>query len=554
MSAAPRIEPEGISPERWRAASAVLPAGLAERARRLIAARRVRTLVGFVQQSWPIVEPRTPYIHGRHIEVICAHLEALARGEIEKLLENIPPRYMKSRLVAVFFPAWVWGPHGDPGARFIYASYKERLAMRDSLATRRIIESRWYQERWPGVRLLEDQNEKLRFDNTEGGFRLATSVEGGNTGEGADYVIADDPHNAKQIWSDAKRESVIEWWDDVMSSRTGRWATNRKIVVMQRLHEGDLSGHILAEKGDYVHLFLPQEYDPALRPGRAGVPAKSRPSPLGRIDWRTQPGELLWPERFPRPVVEAIKSGGITAYGYGGQYQQVPSPSEGGLFKRHLWRYWEPPDEDLGPIMKWRATKEGGRERYVVIPRKLPFELERYAQGWDFTFKGRDPNKERDYVAGQVWGKLRTDAFLFDRIYQQMDFVGTIRAIRAMSALWPEAERKYYEDAANGPAIESTLRGEIGGIIAVPVEGSLESRAHAVTWLQESGHLYLPHPVMCPWVIEFEEQLAAFPNAAHDDDIAAFVTVIRQFFPQPEPSAESTKVRGRRAYPIFQHT
>lgn len=497
----------------------------------------------FVREAWPIVEPATAYVHGRHIEVIAAHLEAVSRGQITNLLINIPPRFMKSLLTAVFWPAWEWTR--DPGARFVFASYRERLAIRDSVKTRRLVESPWYQRRWPLVRLLADQNEKMRFDNTWGGFRITSSVEGGNTGEGADYSVADDPHNARKIWSEAQRENVCEWWDDVMSSRTGRFATNRRVVVMQRLHEEDLSGHILAEKGDYVHLFLPQEYDPSLKPGRGDQPARSIPSPLGRVDWRTTPGELLWPERFTREVVNGIKRSGMSAYAYGAQHQQVPAPAEGSLFKREHWRYWEPPAEHFGPVMKRRADGT----YLAIIPRKLPFNVEYYAQSWDFTFKGKEPAKERDNVAGHVYAKFRIDAYLMDRVYDQLSFTETVKAVRDLTTLWPQAGRKWYEDAANGPAIADTLRGEIQGMIAVPTRGEdLLSRAHAISGLQEGGHIYLPHPVMCPWVTELEELLGAFPNAAHDDDVAALCVAMRKMFPQGTDTAG--RARSAQRWPV----
>lgn len=508
-------------------------------------------LAHFVRQAWRFVEPMTPYVDGRHIHSICDHLEAVAIGQIDNLLINIPPRFMKSLLVAAFFPAWVWGPHGDPGARFLYASYRERLAMRDSLRTRRIVESEWYRRKWPRVQLQLDQNEKMRFDNTLGGYRIASSVSGGNTGEGGDYVIADDPHNAREIWSELKRENVVEWWDDVMSSRTGRWPTNRKIVVMQRLHEGDLSGHILAEKGNYVHLFFPQEYDPELRPGRAGLPARSLPSPLGNPEWRSKPGTLLWPERFPRKVIDNIKRHEMTPYAYGGQHQQVPAPVEGGIFKREWIRYWEPEDEDYGPVM----VRFADGTRRAVLPRKFPAQVRRFVQAWDFTFKGQHQARsgaEVDRVAGHVYAETPADAFLCDRIYQPMDFPATLLAIRDMTGTWPEAGAKYYEDAANGPAIAATLRGEIQGMIPVPADGDLLSRAHAIAWLLHAGHFYVPHPVMCPWVLDFIEFLTSFPNASHDDDVAALVIGLRRLFPVPRTLPEAVARRAAQEYPVFQ--
>ena len=544
MTIAGGIGPKGkLRPEPWEPSLPEVLRFLTDDEReRLASLQRVTVrLYTFVRQAFPIVEPQTPFVDGRHLRVICDHLEALAFGVIAKLLINIPPRFMKSLLVSVFFPAWVWGPFGDPGARFIYASYRERLSMRDSLRTRRIIESQWYKDRFPRVQLLSDQNEKLRFDNTLGGFRIASSIAGGNTGEGADYVFADDPHNAKKIWSEVEREGVIEWWDDVMSTRTGRWSTNRRGVIMQRLHEQDLSGHILTTKPDYVHVFLPMEYDPGLTPSRPGAPSLAQPSPLP-TDWRTTPGALLWPERFDRQAVQDIKNG-MTSYAYGGQFQQVPTPTEGGILKREWLRFWEPPDEDFGPVVL--RGKDG--QRLVRTPRKLPVEVESYAQSWDFTFKKR---LESDFVAGHVYAKAGVDAYLMDRVFDRLSFTETLQAFRDLTTLWPEAVSKYYEDAANGPAIEDTLRAEIQGIIAVSHGNEdLLARVHAITHIIESGHLYLPHPVMCPWVNELIEMLVAFPSGMHDDDLAAMVTYLRRAFPSPAVTAEAQARRYAR-YPV----
>ena len=528
-------------------------------------------LADFVRAVWHIVEPQTRYAHGRHIEVICLHLERMTYGakeaflahglitpeegdswaEIEKLLVNIPPRYMKSLLIGVIWPAWVWTI--DPGARFLFASYQQTLAIRDNVKTRRIVESQWYRDRYGSrVRITSDQNEKRRFDLEAGGFRLANSVEGGNTGEGGDYVVADDPHNAKEIWSETKRLKVPEWWKDVMASRTGRFPTNRKLVVMQRLHEDDLSGRILAEMGDYVHIFLPEEYNPNLRPGRPGKPARSVPSPLGRIDWRTTPGELLWPSRFGREEVAQHKPPHVSSYAHGGQYQQVPSPSEGDLFKRSNWRFWEPPNEHLGPIV---IPQQDGRP-LVITPRKLPFRGDEYNQSWDFTFKGKKElrrageSDERDYVSGWQWLKVGPDAFVMDRIHEIFDFVQTVKAIKAMRRRWPENRRVWYEDAANGPAIASVLRSQIPGLIGVSTEGdSLLALAHAVTWLHEGHNIYLPHPVMCPWVWEVIDQFAAFPTGAHDDDVAACLVGLRRMFPRIPGPVSRERMAGR--YPTI---
>ena len=210
--------------------------------------------------AWRVIEPGMPFIDNWHIEAICLHLQAVVDGLIRNLLINMPPRCMKSILVSVLFPAWVWIRH--PEKRFLYSSYSQTLATDHSVATRRVIESDWYQEKWSRRFVLAgDANLKTRFENTRRGYRFSTSVGGSATGMGGDFIVADDPHNVKEAESDAIRAATIDWWDKVMSTRLNNPKTGARIIVMQRVHEADLSGHVL-KKGGWDHLCLPMEYEP----------------------------------------------------------------------------------------------------------------------------------------------------------------------------------------------------------------------------------------------------------------------------------------------------
>ena len=171
-----------------------------------------RYLVHFIKQAWPIIEPGTPYKHGWHIDAICDHLEAVTNGDIKRLLINIPPRHMKSILVSVMWPVWEWVQM--PHLRYVYSSYAYALSTRDSVKSRRLIQSQWYQRRWGDkFAILGDQNEKVRYENDKHGFRLATSVTGLGTGEGGDRIVVDDPHNVREAESDVQRSGVLMWWD-----------------------------------------------------------------------------------------------------------------------------------------------------------------------------------------------------------------------------------------------------------------------------------------------------------------------------------------------------
>src|SRR5579862_6535508 len=272
-----------------------------------------RGLREFVRQAWSIVEPSTPFVPGWHIEAIIDHLEAVSRGEIRNLLINVPPQHMKGLLVSVFFPAWEWIRW--PERRWLYSSYAATLSIRDSVKCRRLIESPWYQARWGHVfALTGDQNAKSRFDNNRSGYRLSTSVGGSVTGEGGDRIICDDPHKVDEVESDTARKNAIDWWDVAMSTRVNDPKTSAKVVVMQRCHQQDRSGHLL-EQGDWEHLCLPAEYESS----RAATSIRF-------ADPRQEHGELLWPERFGAAEIESLKRS-LGSYAAAGQLQQRPSPA-----------------------------------------------------------------------------------------------------------------------------------------------------------------------------------------------------------------------------------
>ena len=289
--------------------------------------RAEESLYEFGQQAWDIVEPGQPFIKGRHIEIICLHLEALANGTLgrDNLLINIPPGHSKSIFTNVFLPAFVWAK--DPTKRFLYGAYEQKLSTRDSIACRSIIESDWYKSRWPHVKLVGDQNEKTKFQNSEKGWRIASSVGGSGTGLHPHFIIADDPHDVRRANSEAERQKGVTWWTGTISSR-GILVNVKKVVIMQRLHVDDVSGWILANQPDeYDHICLPARFEF----GRMG------PTSLGMSDWRSVEGELLWPSAFTEEKLRQMElpMGQIEA---AGQLQQRPMIKGGMLFKREWFQ------------------------------------------------------------------------------------------------------------------------------------------------------------------------------------------------------------------------
>ena len=301
-------------------------------------AEAAESLVSFIRMAWSIVEPGQPYTHGWHIDAICEHLEAITDGHeladgtlYNRLLVNVPPGTMKSLITNVFWPAWEWGPCNMPHLRYVCAAHKvENLSARDSRRMRQLITSEWYQARWGElVKLAKDQNEKLNFVNSVGGFRIATAITS-LTGIRGDRVIIDDPHSVDSAASETQRQTEVTTFLEAIPTRLNDPIRSSIVIIMQRLHEEDVSGVILDKQLGYDHLMLPMEYDPA----------RAFPTKLGFVDPRSEAGELLFPERFPAEVVTRDKRV-MGPYATAGQFQQEPTPRGGGVIKREWWRLYE---------------------------------------------------------------------------------------------------------------------------------------------------------------------------------------------------------------------
>lgn len=449
----------------------------------LLAEKARRSLYQFVKQAWHVVEPGTQYVDSWHIETICRHLQAVTEGKIRRLIINIPPRSMKSTIVSVMWPAWEWISY--PERRFLSASYAAELSVRDAVRSRRIIDSAWYRRNYGHVfRLSSDQNVKSRYENDKTGYRISTSVDGGATGEGGNRLLIDDPHNVKETFSDTIRRGVLTWWDESMSTRYNQPAEDAAVIIMQRVHMDDLTGHLLS-KGGWQHLCLPMEFD--------GV---RRSTVLGEYDQRVEIGALLWPTRFTPEVVAQMKTE-MGSYAASGQLQQNPVPVGGTIFKRDRWQY------------------------YKALP-----ELDESIISIDCTFKDLATS---DYVAIQVWGRKGANKYLIHRAKERLSFTGTVQMARQVKAAFPKTVAVLIEDKANGPAVIEMLRNEVPGVLAVNPQGGKVARAYAIQPQQEAQNLWLPDASLAPWVNDYLAELTAFPAAPNDDEVDATTQAITWF-------------------------
>ena len=500
--------------------------------RKLDAEAARRFLRVFVELGWPEAEPARHFIPNWHVDAISDHLQAVTEGHIRHLLITVPPGHAKSLIVSVLWPAWVWAR--DPTQRAIFASYSAALATRDSMRCRSVLTSDWFQEMFqPLWSLAGDQNEKAWFQNDRKGFRLSLSVGGKGTGFRGDYLVVDDPLNAREQHSNAALNEVTFWHDHVMSTRLDDPSKGATVVIMQQLSDRDLAGHLLA-RGGWVHLNLPTEYEPE----HACVTVPLRPGQPVWYDPRTQEGEPLFPQLFAPAAVTEAKTV-LGSQGFAAQHQQRPSPAEGGILKRYWWRFWQPEGQTLPAIYYWDVT--GHQHEAITIT--LPKWIDEAIQSWDCAFKDQP---DSDFVVGQVWGRLGSDAFLLDQVRGRMDFPTTLAAVRKISAKWPEVEGKLIEDKANGTAVIQSLCHELSGILPVEPLGGKVARARAISPRIEAGNVYLPHPAFAPWVNDLIEECAQFPNGRHDDQVDALSQALtrlnaspwRPSEPEPNPEDE----------------
>ena len=473
------------------------------------------TLKEFVREFWDVLEPATPMAWGWALDAMCLHLEAAARRQIKRLLINVPPGTMKSSLTNVFFPAWVWAEI-NPAERFLAVAFTESLALRDSMAMRRLILSPEYVVRYGDtVQLTRDNNAKGEYDTNARGRRAVRPLTAA-TGVRASILLIDDPNNATEIHSPAHRRTINNAYDTSLSRRGADPKTYVQICIMQRLHEEDLTGH-LTQKGGWEVLRLPEKYEP-----------EHHTATSIWEDPRTERGELLFPE-FRDGADYAQAAHDLGPFGEAGQLQQRPSPVGGGIVKDWWWRYHAPAEMllHLKPVLVQVVAEDGtvSEQEAVVVP--TPAEYDFRITSWDLAFKG---TKTSDFVVGQAWGAKGADNFLLDQTRGRWGYVQTKAEVTLFAERHPDITEHVIEDKANGPAILDDLRSTVSGLIGWEPEGSKESRVNAESSTIQAGNVYLPHPQLAPWVSsEYRQEWIQFPNGSNDDQIDPTTQALQRF-------------------------
>lgn len=461
------------------------------------------SLKKFVVNAWMYVDP-APFTDGWCVDAICDHLTALTTGQIRFLLINVPPRHSKSTICSVLWPVWCW--LHNPEDRFLCASYGLNLAIRDNLKKRNLIDSKWFQDRYgkdfkvvdsqgaiaftrdKEFSLSENQNAKRFFVNDKMGYQLAVSVGSTTTGEGGSKLVIDDCHSATEAHSQAERDSAVTWFKETWSNRMNDASKDAMLVIGQRIHEEDVSGIILKERPDWIHLNLPAEYEPS----------RHCFTSIGWSDPRKNEGELLWPERFNQETLNRYKRD-LGSIGFAAQYQQSPVPSSGGMFKQEWLRYFTETPEAY--ILQTSSGKKSILKSSV----------------WEFGTSDLAISSKQtaDYTVFCVWCVTNeNDLLLLDMFRGRIDNAEQIRQLTLLHARHKCAYWKVETVAYQLSFFQQALRSGIPCREFKPTRDKVSRASTGSVW-SENGKIYFREDA--PYLSDIILEMLGFPRGAHDD-------------------------------------
>jgi predicted phage terminase large subunit-like protein len=444
----------------------------------------------FAGRCFEDLNPQTDLAMNWHLEVIAAKLTAVREGKIRRLIINLPPRHLKSLMASVAFPAWCLGH--DPSAQILCVSYAQDLADKLGRDCRSIMMSPWYRHIFP-TRLAAHRQAVQEFITTRQGYRLATSTGGVLTGRGADIILIDDPLKPEEALSDAQRKAANEWFSHTLYSRLNDKRCGAIVIIMQRLHEDDLVGHVLAQEPWDVLSF------PAIAESDE---AHEIETILGLRRFRRRQGEALHPEREPLETLDRIRHT-IGEYNFAGQYQQSPAPLGGGLVKAHWFKRYSENDR--------------------------PERFDRIVQSWDTANKATELS---DFSVCTTWGVKGTDLFLLAVFRSRLEYPALKRAVREQQGRFG-AKEVLIEDKASGTQLIQELIAE-GCHGATRYQPTCDKimRMNAQTAMIENGFVRIPQTA--PWLDEYLHEMTVFPNGKHDDQVdstAQFLDWFKRPFP-----------------------
>ncbi len=432
----------------------------------------------FTERAFYELNPQTVFLNGQHIDLLASKLESCRQGKIRRLIVNLPPRSLKSHAVSVAFPAWLLGH--DPSKQIICASYGQDLADKHARDCRTIMASTFYRRLFPHTHLSLEKQSVNEFMTTAQGFRMATSVGGVLTGRGADVIVLDDPLKPDEALSETRRSAVNDWYDNTLLTRLNNKETGVIIIVMQRLHQDDLVGHVMAQENWEVLSF------PAIAEEDEIHVIESA---LGRWSWQRKIGQALQPERESLPTLANIRQT-IGEYNFASQYQQNPMPVGGAIVKTEWLRYYEP--SDLPPS-------------FICV-----------LQSWDTANKSGELN---DFSVCTTWGAIGENYYLLDVFRRRLNYPDLKRAVLEQARQY-HADIVLIEDKASGTQLIQDLHFEgLCGLLPYEAPSGSDKilRLYAQTAEFESGRVLLPRSAA--WRDAFVRELTTFPGSKYDDQV-----------------------------------
>jgi len=445
----------------------------------------------FFKKAWHVVEPSVPLSTNWHHKYICDILQVECERIIKQepktkdIIINVPFRSTKSLIVTVMFPVWAWIK--SPKLRFITSSYSATLSIELSTKSRDIIFSEWFKRRWEDVFFIKkDQNLKERYENNHIGMRRATSVGGTVTGQGGDFLIVDDPLSPQMANSATERDNANEWYRTTFYSRLNQADIGVRIIIMQRIHEEDLSGFLLDRETrlNYKHICIPATNE------------NGNIKPKSLEKFYDKDSGLFWEDRFSKKILDDYKSA-LGTYGYAGQLQQTPTPLDSGMIHRDWFRVD-------------RHKREEATVNFIIDP-------------------AYTANQKNDPSALLAYTYVDNKWQIVDCTNVRKEFPELVRFIPewVQKNGYTNKSRIYVEPKASGKSIVQTLVRETGLNIKEdkPPTKDKVARVSDISASLESGRVSLLHG---RWNEEFLDQLSKFPSAKHDDMVDCLVMAVNK--------------------------
>lgn len=447
--------------------------------------KRYLSYYNFFLEAFKVLEPQTPFVSNWHIKFLCQVLQAEtyrilankpSKGDI---IINVPFRTGKSYITTIIYPVWSWiiNPHMG----FLTVSYSSALSTEHARKSRQLIQSDWFQSNFGHIfEMTGDQNVKSNYENDKGGKRFATSTTATATGTGGDVIILDDPLNPKEASSEVERKRANTAYSETFYSRTKNPHTAIRIIVMQRLHEDDLSGYLLKKKG-YRHICIPGELTDGIKPERLRDKYKDG---------------LFWGERFTQKLLDTFKEE-LGSSGYAGQILQQPSPPEGNIFKKQWF--------EIVP-----SAPQGVTWHVKIDPA--------------YTSKN-----ENDPTAIMCYAWHENNLYIRNVEAVRLEFPKLITFIKtyAVNQGLTSKSKIYVEPKASGKSIVQQIKSETGLNVledTVPEKDKV-ARANNVSAKVEAGRVKL---LSGGWNERFLSEVTQFPHAKHDDQVDVMVMALSE--------------------------